>query len=60
MIHDKFRNMFDNRDRAAYLQEREQYKADKTDRRFDPKNSAKGPVNQFGYSPDSEKKIMAR
>lgn len=47
MIHDKFRNMYDNRERAAYLQEREQFKSDKSylqqERRFDPKNSAKGP-----------------
>lgn len=58
-IHDKFRNMYDNRERAAYLLERDQYQTSKSVR-ADPKNSAKGPVNQFGYSPDSEKKALTR
>jgi hypothetical protein len=62
-IHDKFRNMYDNRERAAYLKEREQFvsvKSANEEKRVDPKNSAKGPVNQYGFSPDSEKKQMAR
>ena len=54
--------MYDNRERAAYHKEREQFASTKSvdERRFDPKNSAKGPTNQYGFSPDSEKKAIQR
>lgn len=51
MIHEKFKNMFENRENHLFIKERESFVQQ---RKFDPKNSAKGP-GQF-----SEKKTLNR
>ena len=45
MIHDKFRNMYENRENYLYIKDTETITKKKimSNRQFDPKNSAKGP-----------------
>lgn len=54
MIHDKFRNMFENRENQMYNESISRKLM--SNRQFDPKNSAKGPSYSEAKRTYTEKK----